>query len=116
MDEKELSPYQVEKILDDHENRIRRLEESDIRQQVQLAEIQKSQSEVKLLVMESNKEQSKTLSEFMKTMLDSMTSTIKENNKTKNKIKLLDKKETWVAISTLIGILSAVVTYLTKLK
>lgn len=112
--EKDLTSYQVEKILDDHENRIRRLEESDIRQQVQLAEIQKSQSEVKLLVMESNSEQRKTLNDFTKTMIDTFAGTIKHNNKTNNSIRLIDRKEFWGSVAAIVGILSAVITYLIK--
>ena len=40
--------------LDDHEVRIRKLEESDVKQQIQLANIEKSQSEIKLMINEGN--------------------------------------------------------------
>lgn len=105
------------KVLDDHEVRIRKLEESDIKQQVQLAEIQKSQADLKILVMETAKEHTNSIAEQNKSMkdyndkiLDTLTSTIKSNNETSNKIKLTDRKEFWGIIGALIAALGAIVT------
>jgi hypothetical protein len=97
-----------DKVLEDHEQRLRKLEESDIKQQIQLAEISKSQSDLKVLVMESSKEQSKTLKEANDKMLEA----ILGNNKIKNDIKLKDRKEIWAILSAVATALIAF--FLTK--
>lgn len=97
-------------MLQDHEVRIRKLEENDIRQQVQLGEIQKSQAELKVLVMDTSKEQQKTLNEFTEKILTTFTKSISTDNKTKNKIKFYNTKEFWAigaaVITALIALLS----------
>jgi hypothetical protein len=88
--------------VDDHEVRIRQLEMDSLERKVQYAEISKSQSDLKLLVMESNK----TLKESNDKMLEA----ILGNNTVKNDIKLKDRKEIWGIISLIIG---ALITYFT---
>lgn len=80
--------------LDDHEIRIRKLEESDVKQQIQLANIEKSQSEIKLMINEGNNK-----------LLEALIS----NNTTTNKIKVSDRKEFWALVSLIVG---AVLAYL----
>lgn len=80
--------------LDDHEIRIRKLEESDVKQQIQLANIEKSQSEIKLMINEGNNK-----------LLEALIS----NNTTANKIKVSDRKEFWALVSLIVG---AVLAYL----
>ena len=80
--------------MDDHEVRIRKLEESDVKQQIQLANIEKSQSEIKLMINEGNNK-----------LLEALIS----NNTTANKIKVSDRKEFWALVSLIVG---AVLAYL----
>lgn len=97
-----------EMILQDHEVRIRKLEESDIKQQIQSANIEKSQAEIKLLINEISKEQRNTLNDFTDKILTSFTYNICEDNKTKNKVKFYRTKQFWALISS---IATAVITY-----
>lgn len=78
----------IDEKLQDHEGRIRKLEESDIKQQIQLANIEKSQAEIKLMINEGN---------------DKLLSALISNNTTNNSIKLTDRKEIWAIISLIIG-------------
>ncbi|MCT8978859.1 hypothetical protein N4T77_19975 [Clostridium sp. CX1] len=97
--------------LQDHEKRIRRLEESDIEQRMQLASIEKSQAEIKLMINENSKEQQKTLNEFTEKIVTTFTSNITEDNKTKNKIKFYNTKEFWAITA---AVVTAVVAYFSK--
>lgn len=99
-------------ILKDHETRIRKLEDSDIKQQIQLANIEKGNAEIKLMINDITKEQRITLNDFTAKMLTTFTKNISNDNKTKNKIKFYNTKQFWIAITTLIGIVSSVITYL----
>jgi hypothetical protein len=72
-----------ENKIKESEKNIRKLEESDIRQQIQLANIEKSQSEIKLMINESTREQQRTIRE----LLTAFTGQILENNKVQNEIK-----------------------------
>lgn len=97
--------------LDKHDHRIRKLEESDIRQQIQLANIEKSQSEIKLMINEQSREQQKTLRDFTETMLTTFTTNIQNDNKTKNNVQFYNTKKFWALLISLTGILSSIVTY-----
>ena len=92
-----------EHTLQDHECRLRKLEESDVRQQIQLSNIEKSQSEIKLMINDSNKEQQNTLREFTEKILTTFTSNLTNNNKTNNAIKFLNRKELWAVVGILVG-------------
>ena len=96
-------------VLKDHEKRIRKLEESDIRQQIQLANIEKSQAEIKVMISENSREQQKTLNDFTNKILTAFTSNVKDTTKTKNKIQFYNTKEFWAVVATLT---TALVTYL----
>lgn len=89
-------------MLQDHEGRIRKLEESDIRQQIQLANIEKSQAEIKVMINESSREQQRTLNEFTEKILNTFTSNITDDNKTKNKIKFYNTKEFWAITAAIV--------------
>ena len=84
----------IEKQLDDHEGRIKKLEENDIQQRIQLSNIEKSLAETRLDIKASNEK-----------LLDA----IIDNNSIRNKIKLSDRKEIWAILSLIIG---GVLTYL----
>lgn len=83
---------QINIRIDDHELRIRKLEESDIKQQIQLANIERSQSEIKLMINEGN-------NKLLEALID--------NNSAGNKIKLSDRKELWGLASLIIGAILA---------
>lgn len=78
----------IEKQLDNHEERIKKLEENDIQQRIQLSNIEKNLAETRLDIKASNEK-----------LLDA----IIENNSTRNNIKLADRKEIWAIISLIIG-------------
>lgn len=94
-------------MLQDHECRLKKLEESDVRQQVQLANIEKSQSEIKLMINDSNKEQQNTLHEFTEKILTTFTNNLTNDNKTNNKIKFYNRKELWAVVGIIGGALIA---------
>jgi hypothetical protein len=98
-------------MIQDHENRIRKLEESDVRQQIQLANIEKSQAEIKVMITENSKEQHKTLTDFTEKILNTFTSNICEDNKTKNKIKFYNTKEFWAIAASVV---TALIVFFTK--
>lgn len=98
-------------MLQDHECRIRKLEESDIRQQIQLANIEKSQAEIKVMINETSKEQQKTLKDFTEQILNTFTKNLSEDNSIKNKVNFYNTKQFWAITATIV---TAVIAYLTK--
>lgn len=116
----------IDKQLNDHECRLRRLEESDIAQRIELSSIGKSQAEIKLMMSEQSKEAMKQ-SEKQQNMLNSFTKDmlnyfkekecnqgkLQEKQITENmKIKFYKTKQFWGVIGTLAtGVLGGVLTY-----
>ncbi|WP_133014883.1 hypothetical protein [Clostridium cuniculi] len=84
----------IENQLSDHEQRLRRLEESDIQQRIQLTNIEKNLAETRLEINSSN---------------EKLLNAIIENGQTSNKIKLIDRKEFWGVIGVIV---SAILVYL----
>lgn len=84
----------IENQLSDHEQRLRRLEESDIQQRIQLTNIEKNLAETRLEINSSN---------------EKLLNAIIENGQASNKIKLMDRKEFWGVIG---AIVSAILVYL----
>ena len=116
----------IEKQLTDHENRLRRLEESDVAQKIELSNISKSQAEIKLMTTESSKDQMKQtkeqrdmLNDFTKDMLNYFKEKecnqgkLQEKQITENmKIKFYKTKQFWTILGTLVtGVLGGVLTY-----
>lgn len=62
-----------------------------------MANIEKSQADLKVLVLETNKEQSNMLKKFMEQILN--------NNTTTNQIRLIDRKESWGLAALVVGYL-----------
>lgn len=98
--------------LDDHEDRIRELEKINYKQEVTMANIEKSQaiieksqSDLKLLFLQQNKEQNNMIHNFMEQILDQLIKTTNSNNETVNKIRLIDRKELWGILALIIGFL-----------
>ena len=91
--------------VNDHEQRLRKLEESDLKQQIQLANIEKSQAEIKCLINENTREQQKTLNDFASKVLEAFT-TEKKSDKEE---KFYTTKQFWAIISATIA---AVVAFL----
>ena len=127
----------IEKQLSDHECRLRRLEESDVQQRIELSALSKSQAEIKLMMSEASKENMKQ-SEKQQNMLNGFTSQMldyfkdkekreaeqkakekekeleveKENSKVNNQIRFYKTKQFWGVIGTLAtGVLGGVLTY-----
>ena len=65
----------ITKVLDDHEGRIRRLEEQSATMMIRLANIEKMQVETKATIYETSKENQ----ELMKQMLNTVTSKLLES-------------------------------------
>ena len=84
----------IENQLSDHEQRLRRLEESDMQQRIQLTTIEKNLAEARLEINSSN---------------EKLLNAIIENGQASNKIKLMDRKEFWGVIG---AIVSAILVYL----
>ena len=107
--------------LNDHETRLRKLEENDIKLQMELKEISKGQVKLENLIYEMDKDHSKKLDDFTKrneditkTILEAFTNKINKDTETENKIKLTDRKEFWAVIVAITGVLTSVVTYFIK--
>lgn len=90
--------------IKEHEIRIRKLEESNIKMELQLNEISKGQVELKNLMYETQKENRKSDELMMNKVTDALTSTFKSTIQTDNNIKLTDRKEFWGILGTIIGI------------
>lgn len=103
---------ELKEQVNDHEQRLRKLEDSDLKQQIQLANIEKSQAEIKLLINDNSREQQKTLNDFSSKLLDAFTSEKKsesEAKKTELETKFYNTKQFWAIVA---GIVSAVVAFL----
>ncbi|MCD3252506.1 hypothetical protein [Clostridium botulinum] len=90
--------------IKEHEIRIRKLEESNIKMELQLNEISKGQVELKNLMYETQKENRKSDELMMNKVTDALTSTFKSTINTDNNIKLTDRKEFWGIVGTIIGV------------
>lgn len=116
----------IDKQLSDHEARLRRLEESDVEQRLELSSISKSQAEIKLLMSEQSKDamkqsekQNDTLNNFTKDMLNYFKEKecnqgkLQEKQITENmKIRFYKTKQFWTILGTLAtGILGGVLAY-----
>lgn len=96
----------LEKKIDDHESRLRRLEESDVQQRIQLTNIEKSQSDLKLMITEQSKmtneqsiKQQDALNNFTKEMIGYF-----QNKELKNEdTKFYNTKQFWAIISMIVG-------------
>lgn len=97
--------YQIDNLedrLDDHEDRIRRLEQSNIEMKYEILSIKQGQTELKTLTLENHKAHTEQLNNFMNKMAEMIASSLQHNQnmeKTKQndetKKKLLDRKELW---------------------
>lgn len=96
---------EIKDQVNDHEQRLRKLEKNDLKQQIQLANIEKSQSEIKCLINENTREQQKTLNDFASKVLEAFT-TEKKSDKEE---KFYTTKQFWAIISATIA---AVVAFL----
>lgn len=89
-----------DKRLDDHETRIRGLEESNYKQEIQLKNIEVGQMRIENKLME----QGTKTGESLEKITTSLVSMLVDDNSTKNKIKLTDRKEFWGAVAIILGI------------
>lgn len=78
----------LEDKVDDHEKRLRKVEENTMEMKYELLNIVKSQSDIKTLVLETNKD---------------LTKTIKDSVATNNQIRLIDRKELWGIFALVVG-------------
>lgn len=78
----------LEDKVDDHEKRLRKVEENTMEMKYELLNIVKSQSDIKALVLETNKD---------------LTKTIKDSVATNNQIRLIDRKELWGIFALVVG-------------
>lgn len=89
--------------VNDHEQRLRKLEESDLKQQIQLANIEKSQAEIKCLINDNTREQQKTLNDFTNKVLDTFTT----DKKSKREERFYNTKQFWAIISATVAAIVA---------
>lgn len=78
----------LEDKVGDHEKRLRKVEENTMEMKYELLNIVKSQSDIKALVLETNKD---------------LTKTIKDSVATNNQIMLIDRKELWGILALVVG-------------
>ncbi len=90
----------LEKKVDEHETRIKKLEESNLKMEIQLQEISKNQLELKNLIYATQQNTQDMLKESYGKMINTLTNTIN----TDNNIKLTDRKEFWGIMGTIIGV------------
>ena len=103
----------LEKQVDDHESRLRRLEESDVQQRIQLTNIEKSQSDIKLMLSEQTKEQQKVLNDFTRDTFGYFKEKESVVEKNKQEIRFYNTKQFWVVISSIFtAIITGILTYL----
>lgn len=95
----------LEKKYDDHELRIRKLEESNIKQEMQLQEISKGQLELKNLMYESQREQSKLLDNVTTNIVNTLTETVNSNNTNNN----TNTVKFWVVIGSIVALASTII-------
>lgn len=99
--------FKNETLLD-HEKRIRKLEESDIKQQMHQANMEKNITELKFLVNENSREQQKALNEFTNRIID----TFDNDRKSAREGRFYQTKQFWAIAS---AVVTALVALLTKL-
>lgn len=102
---------QLESQVKDHEIRIKQLEESDLKQQIQFANIEKSQAEIKVMITENNRDNQRTLNEFTQKILETFTTNINNDNIAKNEVKFYNTKQFWAILTTIMTVLGSVITY-----
>jgi len=100
----------LEKKYDDHEIRIRKLEESNVKQEMQLQEISKGQLELKNLMYESQREQTKLLDNVTTNIVNSLTETVNSNNTNNN----TNTIKFWVVISAIVALASTIIVTIYK--
>ena len=103
---------QLEQTVMEHEKRLRKLEESDIKQQLKLSNIEKSQSDIKLMINETSKEQQKAYKEVTNKLIDTLT----DREKTNNKNSIYNTKQFWAGVGAIIGILANVALHFSQIN
>lgn len=98
---------EMKETLKDHEHRIRNLEDTTHELKFQLANIEKNQVDLKAIVLDVNREQSKSI----KTLMDSLLSITGSAVNSTSEIRLIDRKEFWGIVALIIG---GLITYLAK--
>lgn len=107
MNEQDLFQLQTQNTLKDHEERLRIIEKDTTELKYKLTDIQKSQSDIKLMINENQ-------NSFTDKLTDTITQLLSQTVSTDNQIKLTDRKEFWGMLTALVGIGSAVITYMCK--
>lgn len=85
----------MDERFNDHENRIRKLEESNVRQEMQLKTIETGQVKIENQLLTQSQDMSKSFSELIQI--------VKGDTDTTNKIRLIDRKEIWGVVGVLIA-------------
>lgn len=89
----------IEERIEDHEVRLRKLEKNTLEVKYELVNVSKNQTDLKSLVLETNRDYTKHLKEFS----NKMTELLGNNINTNNKIRLIDRKEIWGLVALIIG-------------
>ncbi len=102
----EILHREFKETLRDHELRIRKLEDITHELKYQLMNIGKSQADLKAIVLDINREQSKHLEALMSNIIKLTNNAVNKHSE----IKLLDRKELWAIVALIIGALISMVT------
>ncbi len=100
----------LEKKYDEHELRIRKLEESNIKMEMQLQEISKGQLELKNLMYENQREQTKLLDNVTTNIVGTLTATVNSNNTNNN----TNTVKFWVVIGAMVALASTIIVTIYK--
>lgn len=109
----------LEKRVDEHDVRIRKLEESDIKQQMQLQEIKTSQIEIKNMLLERDKkdterekrdiENQKSNNQMMQKLISDLTESITDTIKSNNSDNTYSKKQFWIFLGSGLALIGSVI-------
>lgn len=103
----------IEERVDEHEVRLRKLETNSVEMQMQMKDIQKSQLEIKNMLLERDKNDVKLQEknqEMMQELITNLTESITETVKSNNSDNTYTKKQIWLFLGGLIGLASGIIT------
>lgn len=108
----------IEQRVDEHELRLRKLETNNIEMQMQIKDIQKSQVEIKNMLLEQDKNNTKIQEknqELMEDLVKNLTASITDTVKSNNNDNTYSKKQFWIFLGSIVGIFGTIVLILDKL-
>lgn len=110
MENNRITPHhhpEYKERLDDHEKRIRKVEDTSNALRYELSNVAKNQADLKAIILDINREQAKNIEGLMERII-SFTNNTADANK---QLKIIDRKEFWGITALIIG---SLLTYFLK--